>query len=62
MVCDVAKITWYVVGYGPEMLADLAAARAEVLSDLRPASTLIGVQALVVADHLVEVEAIAVLG
>ena len=61
-VCDVAKITWYVVGYRPEMLPDLAASRAGVLGDHRPAGTLIGVQALVQPDYLVEVEAIAVLG
>jgi enamine deaminase RidA (YjgF/YER057c/UK114 family) len=61
VIGDVAKITWYVVGYRPEMLPDLAAARAAVLGDHRPASTLIGVQALVHPDYLVEVEAIAII-
>jgi enamine deaminase RidA (YjgF/YER057c/UK114 family) len=58
---DVAKITWYVAGYRPEMLPDLAAARAAVLGNHRPASTLIGVQALVHPDYLGEVEAIAII-
>src|SRR6476661_6999763 len=32
-ISDVAKLTWYVVGYGPEMLPDLAAARREVFGE-----------------------------
>jgi enamine deaminase RidA (YjgF/YER057c/UK114 family) len=59
-VADVAKITWYVVGYQPEMLPDLAAARAGVLGAHQPASTLIGVHALAQPEYLVEVEAIAI--
>lgn len=54
---DLAKITWYVVGYRPELLPELAAARTEVLGDQLPASTLIGVQALAQPAYLVEVEA-----
>jgi enamine deaminase RidA (YjgF/YER057c/UK114 family) len=60
-VADIAKVTWYAVGYRPELLPDLAAARREVFGDHQPASTMVGVQSLVQPDYLVEVEAIAVL-
>lgn len=60
-IADIAKVTWYVVGYRPELMPDLAAARREVFGDHEPASTMAGVQALVQPDYLVEVEAIAVL-
>ncbi len=61
-VTDVAKLTTYVVGYRPDMLPVMGAARTEVLgtSDL-PASTLVGVQALAQPGYLIEVEAIAVI-
>lgn len=58
---DIVKVTWYVVGYRPELLPHLAAARADVFGDHAPASTLIGVAALASPDYLVEVEAVAVL-
>jgi enamine deaminase RidA (YjgF/YER057c/UK114 family) len=61
-VADVAKLTWYVVGYRPELLPALAASRADVFGDHAPASTLIGVQALAQPEYLVEVEAVAILG
>lgn len=57
---DVAKITWYIVGYRPEWLPGLAAARNEVLGTHAPASTLVGVAALAQPHFLVEVEAIAI--
>ena len=57
---DVAKITWYVVGYRPEWLPELAAARNEVLDGHTPASTLVGVSALAQSQFLVEVEVVAV--
>lgn len=59
---DVAKLTTYVVGYRPDMLPVMGAARTAVLgtSDL-PASTLVGVQALAQPGYLIEVEAIAVI-
>jgi enamine deaminase RidA (YjgF/YER057c/UK114 family) len=60
-IADIAKVTWYVVGYRPDLLLDLAAARREVFGDHQPASTMVGVQSLVQPDYLVEVEAIAVL-
>ena len=61
-VKDVAKLTTYVVGYRPELLPVMGAARTAVLgaSDL-PASTLVGVQALAQPGYLIEVEAIAVI-
>ena len=58
---DVTKITWYVVGYRPEWLPELAAARNEVLGGHMPASTLVGVGALAQDHFLVEVEAVAVI-
>jgi enamine deaminase RidA (YjgF/YER057c/UK114 family) len=61
-VADVAKLTWYVVGYRSELLPALAASRADVFGDHAPASTLIGVQALAQPEYLVEVEAVAILG
>jgi enamine deaminase RidA (YjgF/YER057c/UK114 family) len=60
-IADVAKVTWYIVGYSSELLPDLAAARREVFGDHVPASTLVGVQALAQPEYLVEVEAIAVI-
>jgi enamine deaminase RidA (YjgF/YER057c/UK114 family) len=59
---DVAKLTTYVVGYRPDMLPVMGAARTAVLgtTDL-PASTLVGVQALAQPGYLIEVEAIAVI-
>jgi enamine deaminase RidA (YjgF/YER057c/UK114 family) len=61
-IADVAKVTWYVVGYRAELLPELAAARREVLGDHAPASTLVGVQSLAMPEYLVEVEATAVIG
>ena len=58
---DVAKLTTYVVGYRPEMLPLMGAARTAVLgSNDLPASTLVGVAALAQPGYLIEVEAIAV--
>lgn len=58
----VVKLTTYVVGYRPDMLPAMGAARTAVLgtTDL-PASTLVGVQALAQPGYLIEVEAIAVI-
>lgn len=58
---DVAKITWYIVGYRAELLPELAAARNEVFQGHAPASTLVGVDALAQSDFLIEVEAVAVI-
>jgi enamine deaminase RidA (YjgF/YER057c/UK114 family) len=57
---DVVKLTTYVVGYTPEMLPAIAAARVSIFGDHRPASTLVGVAALARPEFLIEVEAIAV--
>ena len=58
---DIVKITTFVVNHRPEFLPIIAEARRQELGDLRPASTLIGVQALARPEFLVEIEAIAVL-
>jgi enamine deaminase RidA (YjgF/YER057c/UK114 family) len=60
-VADIVKVTWYVVGYRPEMLPALARARRDIFGDHEPASTLVGVAALANPQYLVEVEAIAVI-
>ena len=58
---DLVKLTWYVVGYKPDMLPALREARMAFLGDAKPpASTLVGVAALAREDFLIEVEAIAV--
>jgi enamine deaminase RidA (YjgF/YER057c/UK114 family) len=56
----VAKLTIFVVGYGPEHLPPIRSARAAVFGDHKPADVLIGVQALAHPGCLIEVEAIAV--
>lgn len=56
----VFKMVTYVVGLKPEMLPPVRAARAKHFGDgLYPASTLVGVTALVNPDLLIEVEVIA---
>jgi len=58
---DVVKINTYVVGYQPEYRSLMHQVRSKYVSkDNPPASTLVGVQALAIADYLIEVEAIAV--
>jgi enamine deaminase RidA (YjgF/YER057c/UK114 family) len=58
----VFKMVTYVVGLNPEMLPPIRAARAKRFGDgLFPASTLVGVTALVNPDLLIEVEVIAAL-
>ncbi len=58
---QVAKMTIYIVDYSPDLYPALQAARAEVVGDNPPASTLIGVQTLVFPELLIEVEVVAVL-
>jgi enamine deaminase RidA (YjgF/YER057c/UK114 family) len=58
---DIVKITTFVVNHRPEYLPIIADARRRELGDVRPASTLIGVQALARPEFLVEIEATAVL-
>lgn len=62
---DVARLTYYVVDWRPEKMADFGAGLARAARrlgvDLRRPSTLIGVTALAEPEFLVEIEAIAVL-
>jgi enamine deaminase RidA (YjgF/YER057c/UK114 family) len=58
---DITKMTTYVVGYRPDHLTAIREARRSELGDVRPASTLVGVEALFQPEFLIEVEAVAVL-
>ncbi|MFD3485841.1 RidA family protein [Streptomyces sp. NPDC058665] len=63
---DVAKVTVYVVGWTPDKMSLFleGAARASAklgVTPVLPAATLVGVAALDVPEHLVEIEATAVL-
>jgi enamine deaminase RidA (YjgF/YER057c/UK114 family) len=60
-VRDIAKLTIFVVGHRPELIEPIRAAREAVFDDHRPASTFLGVAALIRPELLVEVEAVAVL-
>lgn len=58
---DVIKVTYFVVGLTPELVAHVREVRRKYLDpDHPPASTLVGVAALVVPDWLIEIEVIAV--
>ena len=58
---DVVKMNLYVVGLKPEHVPLLREVRARYVSaEQPPASTLVGVSALVGADWLIEIEAVAV--
>jgi enamine deaminase RidA (YjgF/YER057c/UK114 family) len=58
---DMVKMNTYVVNLRPEDVAVIREVRSRYLpADKPPASTLIGVQALVVEGLLIEVEAVAV--
>jgi enamine deaminase RidA (YjgF/YER057c/UK114 family) len=56
---DIVKTTTLVVNHRPELLPVIAEARRQEVGDLRPASTLMGVQSLARPEYLVEVEAVA---
>lgn len=59
-LADLVKTTFFVVDYSPDKLAVIdAATRSFVTTTRRPASTLIGVQALAHPQALIEVEAVA---
>jgi enamine deaminase RidA (YjgF/YER057c/UK114 family) len=62
---DVAKLTFYVVDWTPDkmpsLLDGISRAAAKLGTTPAPPTTLIGVAALDVPDHLVEIEATAVL-
>ena len=55
------RTTTYIVNYTPALRDALAAARGEAFGEVKPASTLLGVQALANPAYLIEVEGIAVL-
>lgn len=58
---DVVKMSLYVVGLKPEHVPLIREVRSQYVSpDRPPASTLVGVSALVGADWLIEIEVIAV--
>lgn len=62
---DLVKVTVYVVDWTPDkmpqLLEGIAKAGARVGYEPKPPATLIGVAALDVPEHLVEIEAVAVL-
>src|SRR5262245_17152706 len=61
-VRDVGKTNLYVVGLKPEHVPILREVRSRYINaEQPPASTLVGVSALVGADWLIEIEAVAVL-
>ncbi len=59
---DVLKTNTYIVNYTPDMIGVVREVRSRYLPQEKPpASTLIGVQALVLEDLLIEIEAFALL-
>ncbi len=59
---DVLKTNTYIVNYTPDMIGVVREVRSQYLpQEKAPASTLIGVQALVFEELLIEVEAFALL-
>ena len=59
---DVLKTNTYIVNYTPDMIDVVREVRSQYLPQEKPpASTLIGVQALVLEGLLIEIEAIAML-
>jgi enamine deaminase RidA (YjgF/YER057c/UK114 family) len=59
---DVVKTTTYVANYKPEHRAIIGAAKKPFFKGEPPASTLIGVDTLALAEWLIEIEAVAVIG
>jgi enamine deaminase RidA (YjgF/YER057c/UK114 family) len=58
---DVVKMNLFVVGLKPELVPVLREVRARYVNgESPPASTLVGVSALVGADWLIEIEAVAI--
>jgi len=58
---DVTKITIFVVRYRPEYLSVTEEGRVALFGDHKPADTIVGVEALSRPEHLIEVEATAVI-
>jgi enamine deaminase RidA (YjgF/YER057c/UK114 family) len=60
---DVVKVTYFVVGLKPDLVPHVREVRKKYLDPQNPpASTLVGVEALVVPDWLIEIEVVAVVG
>lgn len=58
---DVVKVNYYVVGLTPDHIPVVREIRKKYLDpDRPPASTLVGIAALVVPDWLIEIEVVAV--
>ena len=58
---DVVKVTYFVVGLKPEYVPVVREVRGRYLDPVNPpASSLVGVAALVVPDWLIEIELVAV--
>lgn len=57
---DVTMLRSYIVNYRPEFAAPLAAPFEKFFGGRRPASTQVGVQALVAPGLMIEIEAVAV--
>ena len=58
---DIVKTNTYIVNMNPEKVAAFRSVRKEVLGEKEmPASTVIGIQALVDSDKLIEIDAVAV--
>jgi enamine deaminase RidA (YjgF/YER057c/UK114 family) len=58
---QVAKITIYVVHYRREYLPVIEEARLGLFGDHKPVDTIVGVESLARPEHLIEVDAIAVI-
>jgi len=58
---DLVKITVFVVNYKPADSEVIREVRSRFLANPPPASTLVGVQSLVVPELMIEIEAIAVI-
>jgi enamine deaminase RidA (YjgF/YER057c/UK114 family) len=57
---DVVKLNYYIVNLKPDSIATVRQVRDKYLPGEKPASTAVGVQALVSEDYLIEIDAIAV--
>ncbi|MBC7651435.1 MAG: RidA family protein [Deinococcales bacterium] len=59
---DVVKMNTYIVNYQPGNIEIFRRVRKEILGETNmPASTVVGVQALAVANKIIEIEAVAVI-
>ncbi len=56
---DVVKLTIYIVGYTPDMAAQITDAYCEYVGKAEPTSTLLGVYSLALPELLIEVDVVA---